>query len=88
MLILLLAITGQLADVATTALFLRMGFVELNPLVGPNPDIWLLVFIKLAVVAAIVRLCHGRSRQWLLLQASVLGFGAAGWNLYVLQSAT
>lgn len=86
MIMLILAIVGQGCDVATTAWFLSLGYTELNPLVGPSPSVWFLVLLKTLVICAIIFLCRGRSRDGLLCWASLLGFGVAGWKLYVIQA--
>lgn len=85
-LLLIIATIAQMTDVATTVLFLKMGYVELNPLFGPKPSTVVLILTKLTVLYTIVILCHGRSRCLLLIWATVVGFGAAIWNLAILKS--
>lgn len=72
---------GQLSDVVSTKVGLSLGYVELNPLVGQNPSVFVLFFIKLFAICMIVFLCHGKSRIGLLYFATLMGFGAAGYNI-------
>ena len=83
----LLAIIGQSLDIITTAMGFNAGFVEANPLLGPGPNLWLGLLLKLALVTGIFLLVRGWGRPFLLGFAAVVGIGAAGWNLYVLHPA-
>lgn len=86
MIILLIAIVGQIADVITTWLAIKSGGIEANPLFGTNPNLWLILLIKLIVIAFAFFLLKGMARTRVLTFGAIIGFGAAGWNLYVFQT--
>lgn len=85
---LLLATTGQVADIVTTWIILGMGGIEKNPLLGPDPNLFFVLMVKLAILALAFYLLKGVVRTRVLALAATIGFAAAGWNLYVLQAAT
>ncbi len=84
---LLLAITGQAADVLTTWIVLDMGGFEKNPLLGSDPNLILVFVVKLTLLAFAFCLLKGMARIRILTIGALVGFGAAGWNLYVLHAA-
>ena len=85
---LLLATTGQIADIVTTWIILGMGGIEKNPLLGPDPNLFFVLMVKLAVIALAFYLLKGVARIRVLAFAAIIGFASAGWNLYALQAAT
>ena len=90
----LLPITGQVADLFTTIWALESGFEEGNPLFGPTPDVWVLVLAKILLLCVIAFFCYRTNllrqvnKTLLLASVSLIGFGAAGWNSWVIQAAT
>lgn len=85
MLILLFAIVGQMADVITTLLVIESGGIEANPLLGANPNLLLVLLLKMTVIAFICILLRDVSRTRVLTFGAAIGFSAAGWNLYVMR---
>ena len=83
MIILLLSILGQSADVATTWIILEAGGIETNPMLGPDPNLFFVLMVKLAVIALAFYLLKGVARVRVLAFGSLIGFGAAGWNLSI-----
>lgn len=86
--VLLLAVIGQLSDVITTCIALGMGGIEKNLLLGPDPNLSLVLIVKLILVAAVFCLLNGAARIRVLMLGALIGFGAAGWNLYALHTVT
>ena len=82
-----LAIIGQASDVGTTWAILGMGGIETNPLLGPDPNLGLVFIVKMTFLALASYLLKGAARIRVLAFGASIGFGAAGWNLYVLQLA-
>ena len=78
-----MALAGQAADIASTALGLSQGFVEANPIGGTPAGLGVLVALKLAGPSIADRMdlpsCIAL-RQGL----ASFGFGAAAWNLGLL----
>lgn len=85
---LLLAITGQVVDVVTTWIVLGMGGIETNPLLGADPNLILVFIVKMTFLAFAFYLLKGMARIRILAVGAFVGFGAAGWNFYVIQAAT
>lgn len=85
MIALLLAIIGQVSDVATTRLVINAGGIEMNPLLGTDPNLYMVLIVKLIILILIYTLLKGAARTRVLTFGAIIGFGAAGWNLYILQ---
>ena len=79
-----LAVAAHAADAATTAQGLRGGCVELNPLLGSNPDIGAIIAVKALSLGILYAVYN--SRGWgdnthvYGYIASALVGGAAVWN--------
>ena len=80
-----LAVTGQAADVATTAVGLLAGLSEANPIVG-GLGLPIAAIAKLAIAEYSTELDTEDCRA-VKDVASTVGWGAAGWNLCALATA-
>jgi len=77
----LLAILAQFADVATTKMALSCGHIESNPLYGSDPDLLVVLAIKLIVLNLLLTNIPGKDRSTVLVIFILMGTGAAVWNL-------
>ena len=80
-------IAGQVADAATTQYGLHQGLKEANPLYGKDPNMGVVIGVKIAYVG----LAYGlgqlipEGRKTFYIIGCIPGWGAAGWNFYQIE---
>jgi len=80
-------IAGQVADAATTQYGLHRGLKEANPLYGKDPNMGVVIGVKVVYVGLAYGLGQlipdGRKAFYII--GCIPGWGAAGWNLYQIE---
>lgn len=75
------AISGQAADYLSTQHAINNGAIESNPIYGGGDSV---LFGKVAIgtmTYLVANKMGHRQRRWFLPFVSVVGWGAAGWNM-------